>query len=139
MKTETPHVMVIDDDEVALTAISDLLEESGYHVRALTSPVGAADVAERDPHLVAVILDLNLPVMRGDNIARVFRSRPALRNIPLVMISSDTAFHLNQIRKKIPYLRVLSKSELNTQLVPLIREVIADYIARSHPPRPWEE
>jgi len=61
------HVFAIDDDPSLLRLITAFLKTEGFRVAAFESPVAAlqemADPAEPNP--LAVILDLNMPVMDG--------------------------------------------------------------------------
>jgi CheY-like chemotaxis protein len=122
---------VIDDDAVALQAITDLLEKAGYEVRGLTSPVGAADAAELDHGILAVVVDLQLPVMRGDNIARVFKSRALLRHLPFVLVSGgETRETLEALRQALPRVQVVSKSEMAFRLVSAVDAAIDASLTR---------
>jgi CheY-like chemotaxis protein len=125
------RILVIDDDEVALQAITDVLEEAGYEVHGLTSPVGAADAAERDHDILAVVVDLQLPVMRGDNIARVFKTRPMLRHLPFVLVSGGEGPEaLDALRASLPRVQVVSKAGLTTLLVPAVDAAIDASLTR---------
>ena len=119
-----PCVLIVDDDEIALIAIADLIREEGFEVRCLTSPVGAADMAEADENVAAVVLDLNMPIMRGDNVARVFLSRPGVRNIPLVLLSADTQQVLERVHRRMPNVEALSKANMHDTLGPAVRRAI---------------
>ena len=138
MDRKNHRVLVVDDDEVALTAMVDLLEDSGYQVQAVTSPVGIADAAESDPELRALVVDLHLPVVRGDNIVRIFRSRTFLRNLPVIMVSGDSRANLRKVQEHMPSVEIVSKSELEEHLVATVDRAICASLARSRPPRPWE-
>jgi CheY-like chemotaxis protein len=80
-------VLVIDDDDVAQGAVASLLEKAGFSVHVLDSPIGATR-AIRDQKIDIVVVDLNMPAMRGDAFARMFRKSPLFANIPLVVVSS---------------------------------------------------
>jgi CheY-like chemotaxis protein len=126
MTNDAPSILVIDDDEVVLAALADLLEEAQFSVRCQSSPAGAADIAAADPQLVAVIVDLNMPIMRGDNVLRMFLSRARLRDLPLVLLSGDSAENLQAVRAKMPHVKVLAKTDMHTKLVTVLKEAIAE-------------
>jgi DNA-binding response OmpR family regulator len=55
--------------------------------------VGSGDaalkaVAEQTPDLI--VLDLNLPVLSGFEVCRILRSRPATRQVPIIMLTART-------------------------------------------------
>jgi FixJ family two-component response regulator len=130
------QVLVIDDDEVVLAAVADLLEAAQFTVSCHASPAGAADMAAAGPALAAVVLDLNMPIMRGDNVARMFLSRASLRDLPIVFLSGETPAALNSVRMKMPNVRVVAKADMETALVPALREAIAERARRTQP-RGW--
>jgi hypothetical protein len=73
-----------------------------------------------------VVLDLNMPIMRGDNLARTFMSRASLGDLPIVFLSGETAAALSTVRSKLPNVKVVSKSDMASALVPALRAAIAE-------------
>jgi len=126
-----PEVLVIDDDDVVLVAVADLLEAAQFKVSCHASPAGAADIAATNSALAAVVLDLNMPIMRGDNVARMFRSRASLRDLPIVFLSGDAPAALSSMRTTMPNVRVVAKADMHTALVPALREAIAERAQRT--------
>lgn len=63
-------ILVVDDSEVVLTVTKSMLEEAGYRVVTLAKATGLVSLilAER-PALV--LLDVNMPALSGDTIARI--------------------------------------------------------------------
>ena len=83
-----PLVLVVDDDPDILEAICDILEVEGYRVaRARHGGEALARVEEERPALI--LLDLLMPVMDGLTFAQALRARPALGDVPIVVISAD--------------------------------------------------
>lgn len=124
MPAESARVLVIDDDEVVLIAISDLLEEHTYRVYAQPSPIGATQVIVRENIDIAVI-DVNLPEMQGDSVVRLFQTWDRLKDFPVVMISGDPSARLEQIQREIPGIRIVRKEAMNRDLVPTLDELLA--------------
>jgi CheY-like chemotaxis protein len=118
------RVVVIDDDEIVLVAISDLLEGAGCEVFTMTSPIGATQVILREA-IEAVIIDINLPVMQGDNVIRLFRSWDKLRDLPIVVVSGAVDEKLAAIQRELPGIKVVRKTEMQQRLVPAVLEVLA--------------
>ena len=83
-----PLVLVVDDDPDILEAICDILEAEGYEVaRARHGEEALARVEDRRP--AVILLDLMMPVMDGVAFAQALRLRPAVRDVPIVVISAD--------------------------------------------------
>jgi CheY-like chemotaxis protein len=84
----SPLVLVVDDDPDILEAICDILEVEGYRVaRARHGGEALARVEAERPALI--LLDLMMPVMDGLTFAQTLRSRPAVADVPIVVISAD--------------------------------------------------
>ncbi len=83
-----PLVLVVDDDADILEAICDILEVEGYRVaRARHGGEALTRVEAERPALI--LLDLMMPVMDGITFARALRTRPAVSDVPIVVISAD--------------------------------------------------
>jgi two-component system alkaline phosphatase synthesis response regulator PhoP len=86
-----PRVLVVEDEADIAGLIKHTLERSGD---ASVEIVGRGDealrlIAGRSPDLV--ILDLNLPVVGGDEICRILRQRAETRDLPIIMLTARTS------------------------------------------------
>jgi len=86
-----PRVLVVEDEQDIAGLIKHTLERSGD---ASVEIVGRGDDALRAiaadiPDLV--ILDLNLPVLSGDEICRMLRQRSETAQIPVIMLTARTS------------------------------------------------
>ena len=86
-----PRVLVVEDEQDIAGLIKHTLERSGD---ASVEIVGRGDealrsIAGRPPDLV--ILDLNLPVVSGDEVCRILRQRTETRLLPIIMLTARTS------------------------------------------------
>jgi DNA-binding response OmpR family regulator len=86
-----PRVLVVEDEHDIAGLIKHTLERSGD---ASVEIVGRGDealraISGRPPDLV--ILDLNLPVIGGDEVCRILRQRPETRHLPIIMLTARTS------------------------------------------------
>ena len=86
-----PRVLVVEDEQDIAGLIKHTLERSGD---AAVETVGRGDealriIASDAPDLV--ILDLNLPVLSGDEICRMLRQRSETAHIPVIMLTARTS------------------------------------------------
>jgi two-component system phosphate regulon response regulator PhoB len=84
-------VLVVEDEQDIALLVKHTLERNGV---AQVDLVSSGDVAirtatEQPPDLV--ILDLNLPVVSGDEVCRILRSRPQTRSVPIIMLTARTS------------------------------------------------
>jgi two-component system cell cycle response regulator DivK len=81
-----PLVLVVEDSEAIRHAFTLLLEEWGYTVAAAARGEDAIRIAaERAPDLV--LLDLGLPDIPGEDVARRLKADEATRAIPIVALT----------------------------------------------------
>ena len=86
-----PRVLVVEDEADIAGLIKHTLERSGD---ASVEIVGRGDealrsIAGRPPDLV--ILDLNLPVVGGDEVCRILRGKDETRQLPIIMLTARTS------------------------------------------------
>jgi signal transduction histidine kinase len=80
------HVLVVEDNPDVADSLRDLVEAFGHEVRVARSGDAALAEARRRPPDV-VLCDIGLPGMTGYDVARAFRSDPALRHARLVAVT----------------------------------------------------
>jgi len=81
-------VLVCDDDKDILEMLEVALEVNGFDVVSegdSTLVIGAIEKAKPD----AVLLDLWMPLMSGDEIVRKLRADGKNKNLPVVVISAS--------------------------------------------------
>jgi two-component system, OmpR family, alkaline phosphatase synthesis response regulator PhoP len=86
-----PRVLVVEDEQDIAALIKHTLERSGD---AAVEIVGRGDealrsISGRPPDLV--ILDLNIPVLSGEEVCRILRQRAETRQLPIIMLTARTS------------------------------------------------
>ena len=87
MQSDSPLILVVDDNPAMLELTSFTLLAGGY--RTETSDSGALvmqRVAEHRPDLI--LLDLMMPGIDGFAVLRLLRAEPTTRDIPVVVLSA---------------------------------------------------
>lgn len=84
-------VWIVDDDEEMNRAIGLMLKLLDCEVTAFHNVRAAAQliVSGRIPDLL--VLDINMPEVTGLDMVEFLRRRPATKDLPIVMLSSETA------------------------------------------------
>lgn len=83
-------ILVVDDDDDARATVSDLLRLHGYQVAVAGDGKDALDVCARlaaPPQLM--VIDLRMPVMDGWELLAAKAGLPALRAVPVVIVSGE--------------------------------------------------
>ena len=116
------RVLLIDDDPAAQLAIVQLLNRSGFEAHALGSPIGATR-AIRDLGIEVVICDLDMPAMRGDAFAKMFRKTSLFSKMTLVILSAAGPEELDALRQSGTADGVINKANIESELLPLLRRL----------------
>ncbi|MCP4656002.1 MAG: diguanylate cyclase [bacterium] len=80
-------VLVVDDSELSRAVIVRILSERGFSVLTANEGAEGAVVALRELPDV-VVTDLEMPVMDGYQLARLLKSDPSTRSLPLLILTS---------------------------------------------------
>jgi DNA-binding response OmpR family regulator len=82
------HILVIDDNKLILTVISDILIAAGYKVSTAEEVVYCNDIIYGNHPPDLILMDIHLPLMSGNQKVRIMKRRPTGKNIPIILISS---------------------------------------------------
>jgi type II secretory ATPase GspE/PulE/Tfp pilus assembly ATPase PilB-like protein/CheY-like chemotaxis protein len=80
-------VLLVEDEEQLRRVMKDLLQREGYTVAEARDGIQALDEVDRHAPDV-IILDLNLPGIDGYSVLAQLRSRPATREIPVMVLTA---------------------------------------------------
>ncbi len=80
-------VLLVDDEDQLRRVMRDLLEREGYGIaEARDGPQALDQVDQFAPDII--VLDLNLPTLDGYSVLAKLRSRPATRDIPVIVLTA---------------------------------------------------
>ena len=82
-------VMVIEDEEALSLLLSYNLQKEGYQVATVNNGLNAVSEVERLLPSV-IILDWMLPEISGVEICKLIRSKPDIKNIPIIMLTAKS-------------------------------------------------
>jgi CheY-like chemotaxis protein len=83
-------ILIVEDDADIRESLEGFLELQGYEVAAVTQAREALDQLQRlRPALI--LLDMAMPVMDGHRLLTFRKGNPALREVPVVIISAGMA------------------------------------------------
>ncbi|MFW1676952.1 GGDEF domain-containing protein [Pontibacter sp. JAM-7] len=85
-----PHLLVIEDDRVCLTALSQMLHSNGFEISLATT--GDTALSLFDQHFDLILLDLNLPDMTGHELLRQIKKHPQLSDVPVICVSASDQY-----------------------------------------------
>ncbi len=89
MESRKRHILVVDDDQGALEALSDILEYEGYSVIRASNGMQALErLHDSVPRPELIILDLLMPVMDGWEFRQRQKQDPELAQIPVLVVTA---------------------------------------------------
>lgn len=81
------RILIAEDEPSIVLSLEFLLTEAGYEVFTAVNGADALKLAEQHkPDLL--VLDIMLPVVNGFEVCRTVRSNPALREMPILMLTA---------------------------------------------------
>ena len=80
-------ILVVDDSELTRAVITRILQQEGFEVLTAGDGAEGAVLAMREQPQV-VVTDLDMPLMDGYQLARLLKSDPSTRHIPLLILTS---------------------------------------------------
>ncbi len=125
MLTAPADVLVIDDSEIARRSMAVALERAGYSVVQLETPIGATRVIFRH-EVRLVVVDVNLPAIRGDKLAALFRGSDRLKDLRVLLVSGLTSGELEELGRTAMADQVLPKSAGPDALVEAVKRLIGN-------------
>lgn len=115
------RVMIVDDDPIALEVARDRLEEAGYVVVTRSTAIGTSlAIAQERPDVL--LLDVNMPALRGDALARLGDVRA--RKIIVLLHSSEPRPVLEALAQKCGAAGIVEKTHDDAQFLSQIRAAI---------------
>jgi CheY-like chemotaxis protein len=89
-------ILVIDDDAVVLSTLTDLLRAHGYRVREATNGRAGLE-ATRVERPDLILVDYHMPEMTGLAVVEALKDDTATRGVPVVAFTSGTAAEANRL------------------------------------------
>lgn len=90
MTTELPKkntILVVDDEPGNIDLASALLKDK-YKVKAATNGKIALKIAQADPNIDLILLDIMMPEMDGYEVCKKIKSNDATKNIPVIFLTA---------------------------------------------------
>jgi CheY-like chemotaxis protein len=124
-----PTVLVIDDDNIARSLMCEVLAPR-CRVIELSSPIGATRIASSEG-VDVVVLDVFMPNLRGDMVAKLFRNNPRLKHVGVILVSGDASEQLKELGETCQADEVVCKRDVRTDLLQAVLRVRLEARRRS--------
>jgi two-component system chemotaxis response regulator CheY len=86
------RILVVDDSPVARKVVRRALNMTGLALAEVHEAAGGLEALEalRRAWIDLVVTDVHMPEMNGQELVEAMRGDPALADIPVIVVSSDT-------------------------------------------------
>jgi CheY-like chemotaxis protein len=122
-RTGPIKALVIDDDDIVRELMISLLREHGHMTFELPSPIGATRMLLRE-QIDVVILDVMMPGLSGDKLAKMLRSNPRLKRTAIVLVSSCNIGQLKELAERVDADAIVPKNETRKRLVDEVNRAV---------------
>jgi CheY-like chemotaxis protein len=116
---QSSTVLVIDDHDVARDLMTRLLTDAGHKVHSQGTPIGATRTVVRH-EVKVVVIDVEMPAIRGDRLVALFRANPRFAHLGLILVSGSHEHELVAIGHQVGADAVIPKKQLEADLVNIV-------------------
>jgi DNA-binding response OmpR family regulator len=120
------RVVVIDDCKLTLAIARDLLEEAGFEVLTAESGIEANPYIFQPTKPDLLLVDVELPMLRGDQKVRLLKSGSKSKDIPVILISHKPEAELEALARESGAEGWLAKPLRPDTLLDLVRRLLPD-------------
>jgi CheY-like chemotaxis protein len=106
-----PRVLIVDDNHAHSYALARILSKAGFEVRQAYGGRSALRIAT--PSLAIILLDVHMPDMNGFEVCKRLKSKPMMKHIPVVFVSSTMDEAEGRIQAKAAGAEELYKSPVD--------------------------
>jgi CheY-like chemotaxis protein len=123
-------ILVVDDDEVSLAVVRAWLESEGHQVVTYNGALGArAILLHEEPDIV--VLDLHMPGLAGDALAKLFAVAAKAKPPRMILYSGHDPRALDILAKGLPVLGTITKTSDGAAFLSRFRSLVARSAARA--------
>lgn len=114
------RALIIDDDDIARELLRSSLEDAKLEVFDLPSPIGATKKII-DEKINVVVLDVMMPEVSGDKLAKLLRGNPKMGRVGIVLVSSLAPEELRKLQRESGADAIVEKARIRQDLVAAVR------------------
>jgi len=118
------QIVIIDDDEFFLMLARTVLEGVGYKVHTVSDSTVAKQYILSGVKPAMIIVDVLMPELNGDEVARLLKEDTETKSIPILFLSGMSAEELHERVQKAGVNGYLTKPFSFDQLVESVRKIV---------------
>jgi DNA-binding response OmpR family regulator len=110
------RVLITEDEPNIVESLTFILQRAGYEVSAVLDGEAAVQRLRSDPPDI-MILDIMLPKMNGFEVLKLIKTDPALKSLPVVILTAKGQAHDRQLAEQIGADAFVTKPFSNRDLI----------------------
>ena len=114
-------VLIADDDPSILWLVRTLVESEGFSVVTAMDGKEAFRILKSEPRIIAAIVDIMMPYIRGTDLVRFMQSDDRFKHIPVIMMTAEQSPKLPSDSFASGALAFLPKPFTNAQLKTVLK------------------
>ena len=114
-------IAVIDDEQGILLTLQLYLEMEGFIALVFSSPIEALKVINSE-NVDIIILDMKMPEMDGEELAKIFKRNQETKDIPIILFSAHET--VSEVAIRVGAYGILEKPFQFEELNKMIKEII---------------
>ena len=83
-------ILVVDDSSIIRRVIEQILEVLGHQAIPASDGIDALEALRDTEDIRLILLDWNMPEMSGIDFLRTIKEDPALKDIPVIMLTTES-------------------------------------------------
>ncbi len=99
-------ILIVEDDHEVRVSYRKILEEEGFVVHSAANGKNGLDLLRKKSSVIRlVLLDINMPIMDGNEFLRLKSSDPTIAKIPVVVVTAQptaVAYPVDRVVEKPP-------------------------------------
>lgn len=121
-KPETKgYILIADDDPAILWLVRTLVENEGFPTVTAMDGKEAFRILKSERRIVAAIVDIMMPYIRGTDLVQFMQKNDKFRKIPVIMMTAEQSPKLPSKSFNAGAMAFLPKPFTNTQLRNVLR------------------
>lgn len=119
--TDTGYVLLADDDPAILWLVRTVVEGEGFSVLTAMDGKEALHLLKSGKRIIAAIVDVVMPYIKGTDLVRFMKSDERFRKIPVIIMTAEQSSKMPSASFEAGAVAFLPKPFTNAQLRTMIR------------------
>ncbi len=136
MERKRYNLLVVDDEEDALTMVRHMLRGTPFNIIMATNGQDALAKAQRED-IDIVLLDIMMPDISGMAVCGHLRADPRLQSVPIVMLTALDDYATRREAMQAGATDLITKPVTKDELLAKLNGILAEYHAGSQASQAW--